>query len=335
MTIITTDLLVNGLRTEFADTYEKVRIKQADSRLSQVMDLSIQATNRNHDFGYFESAPHMEYWRRGDTVPTEAFDSVNWNVVIYEWAKRVPWNKNDRKDDQTQSLMQMARQAGTSAALLPERMFFDLIQAGTDLLPTVPNAPDGVDFFNATNGAGGARFGETGGNIVTQTGVTAPTIMADFYSCIERWLAFQDVGGQPLLAPEVLEAGFLIVHPVEITEAMETAFFQKRQINASAAGGGVAGTNGGSQTNLVQDTSKNVELWGSPRLTDAGDWYIFLKGAPTLPCFFLDREGVIELSSLEGDNNGDHTRSTGEEYIQWESRSGAGVALPFAAIAVV
>jgi hypothetical protein len=86
----------------------------------------------------------------------------------------------------------------------------------------------------------------------------------------------------------------------------------------------------------VQDTSKNVELWGTPRCDqDAGDWYIFLKGAPTQACFFLDREGVIELSSLEGDNNGDHTRSTGKEYIQWESRSGAGVALPYAGIAVV
>ena len=82
------------------------------------------------------------------------------------------------------------------------------------------------------------------------------------------------------------------------------------------------------------DTSKNVELWGTPRLTDTADWYIALKGAPTKPCFFLDREGVIELSSLEGDNNGDHTRSTGEEYIQWETRSGAGVALPYGMIGV-
>lgn len=332
MTIVADNMLVNGLRTEFADTYEKVRIKQADSRLSQVMDLNIQATNRQHDFGYFEAAPHMEFWRRGDTVPTEAMGSVNFNVPIYEWAKRVPWHKNDRKDDQTQTLMQMARQAGTSAALLPERMFFDLLQGGTDLLPTVPNAPDGVSLFSATSGGGGNRFGVSGGNIVTQTGTTATTIQTDFYTAITRFLAFLDKesGGQPLLPAELLEGGFIIIHPIEITEAMDSAFLQKRRITATTAQGGGAG----SMTNLMEDASRTVELWPSPRLTDAGDWYIGLKSAPTLPTFFLDREGVIELSSLEGDNNGDHTRDTGEEYIQWESRSGAGVALPFGFILV-
>jgi len=297
------------------------------------MDLNVQATNRNHDFGYFEASPHMEYWRRGDSVPTEAMGSVNFNVPVYEWAKRVPWNKNDRKDDQTQTLMQMARQAGTSAALLPERFAFDVMQAGTDILPAIPNAPDGVALYNATDGSGAARFGISGGNLFSQTGVTAAAILTDFYGAIQRFKGMLDGKGQPLLAPDILEQGFLIVHPVEITEAMETAFLQKRQIVPTAAGGATS-TISGSQTNLILDTSKNVELWGSSRLSDVSDFYIFLKAAPKQPLFFLDREGVMELSSLEGDNNGDHTRSTGEEYIQWESRSGAGVALPFGTIKV-
>lgn len=330
MTIITANLLINGLRTEFADTYEQVRITQADSRLGQLMDLNVQATNRNHDFGYFEASPHMEYWRRGDSIPTESMGSVQFNVPIYEWAKRVPWNKNDRKDDQTQSLMQMARQAGTSAALLPERFAFDLMQGAVATLPSVPNAPDGVALYSATDGGGGARFGVTGGNLMTTSGVTATGIQTDFYLAIQRWLGMQDGKGQPLLAPDILEQGFLIVHPVEITEAMESAFMQKRQVTATTAEGGGAGA----KTNLVMDASRNVELWGSPRLTNVADWYIFLKGAPKMPLFFLDREGVIELSSLEGDNNGDHTRSTGEEYVQWESRSGGGIALPFGTIKV-
>ena len=159
---IASAVLANGLRTEFADTYEAIRNRQAGGLLASVMDLSVAATNREHDFGYFEAAPHMTYWERHTTVPTDAMDSVTFNVPVYEWARRVPWSKWDRKDDQTQTLMQMARMAGQSSALLPERFFFDLLQGGTATLPAVPLAPDGVGFFSATDGDGGARHPDGG-----------------------------------------------------------------------------------------------------------------------------------------------------------------------------
>ena len=143
-TVIANSVLANGLRTEFADTYSAVMNRQADSRLGMVMDLSVGATNRQHEFAYFEAAPHMEYWARGSTVPTDAMGSVQFTVPVYEWARRVPWSKFDRKDDQTQSLFDMARQAGESAALLPERFFFDLLTATASTLPAIPTAPDGA-----------------------------------------------------------------------------------------------------------------------------------------------------------------------------------------------
>ena len=94
----------------------------------------------------------------------------------------------------------------------------------------------------------------------------------------------------------------------------------------------VGNSNGGSQSNLVSDTAKNVTLWPSARLTDANDWYIFLGNPPKEQTFFLDREGVQEETALMEDNNSDHARATAEESIQWFSRSGAGIALPYGAI---
>ncbi len=328
--IIASELLANGLRTEFADTYEKVRITQADSRLDMVMDLGLGADNREHDFGYMEAAPHMDLWNRGDPIPVDGMDSVSFNVPIYEWGRRVKWLKWDRKDERTGTLVQMARQAGTSAALLPERMFFDLLNNGTATLPATVTAPDGKPFFSITDGKGGQRFGVTGGNQITVAGFTADDIITDFYLAIARFKGMQDGQGQPLFGDEVMEQGFVIIHPVEITEAMETAFLQKRQVSATVAGGGGSG----SQTNLVQDTSKNVTLWGSSRLSDDNDWYVFLKNPPKKATFWLNRQDVMEFTSLEGDNNSDLNRSTAEEYIQWESRSGAGIALPYAAIEI-
>ena len=105
---------------------------------------------------------------------------------------------------------------------------------------------------------------------------------------------------------------------------METAFLQKQQLGD--------GSVGGAKSNIVADTAKRVTLWPSPRLSDANDWYIFLGSPPKEQTFFLDREAVQEETALMEDNNSDLVRRTGEESIQWWSRSGAGIALPYGAI---
>jgi hypothetical protein len=326
-TVIASQVLANGLRTEFADTYSAIQNRQADSRLSLVMDLSIGATNREHEFAYFEAAPHMAQWTRGSSIPEDAFDSVSFTTPVYTWGRRIKWHKEDRKDDQTQSLMDIARMAGQSAALLPERFFFDLLTGGTNTLPAVPNAPDGAAFF-ATTAGGAARFGVTDGNLLTGNGIASvSSIRTDYYNAIEQFKQMQDGKGQPLLSDEVIDSGVVCVHSAADTEAMEEAFLQRRQ-------GEVLGTDAGTTpSNLVQDASRNVTLWGSQRLA-TGDWYVFLRNPAKRATFTLDREGIQEYSSLEGDNNSDHTRNTGEEYVQWERRAGAGIALPYSAIKI-
>ncbi len=325
--VIASALLANGLRTEFADTYLAIQNRQQDSRLAKLMDLGIGATNRRHEFGYFEAAPHMDYWRRGETIPTDSFKSVQWTVPVHTWGRRVPWHKEDRKDDQTSSLFDVARMAGASAALLPERFLFDILTGSTNTLPAVPLAPDGAAMF-ATTAGGANRFGVSSGNLLTGSGVASVSaLLTDYYNAIEQWKQFQDGKGQPLLSAETIDSGVIIVHGAANTEAFEEAFLQKRQ-------GIVKGTDAGTTpSNLVQDASRSVELWGTQRIAD-NDWFVFLKNPPKLATFLLDREGVQEFTSLEGDNNGDRTRDTGEEYVQWERRAGAGVALPIAAIKV-
>jgi hypothetical protein len=326
--VIASELLANGLRAEFNDTYQSVLNRQSDSRLSLVMD-TITADNRRHEFGYFEAAPHLERWVRGESIPTGAFDSVSFEVYVYDFAKRVPWHKHDRADERTGSLYDMARMAGQSAALLEERFFFDVLTSSTDTLPTTPLAPDGGSLFSATNGDGGARFGATNGNLLTGTGIASTsTVIADYYSALEQFAAYQDGQGQPLFPHDIIGSDVLVIHASADTQIMEQSFLQLRQ-------GLVYGSNTAAATpsNIIRDASRNVQLWASPRLA-TGDWYVFLTNAPKKPIFMLDRQGVQEYTSLESDNNGDHTRTTGEEYIQWERRAGAGVALPFGAIKI-
>jgi phage major head subunit gpT-like protein len=321
-------MLAAGLRADFWDTYERVKNRSQDSRLSLVMDLGVTATTREHTFGYFEAAPHLAYWRRGDSIPADAMKNATWTVKNYEFARRIAWSKFDRQDDQTQSLLAVARMTGQSAALMPERFFFDLITGTTSTLPAVPNAPDGAAFF-ATTAGGAARFGATSGNLLTGSGVsTIAQVTADYYAAIEQFLLYQDGQGQPLFSSDMVDAGTVVIHAAADTQIMEQAFKQVRQ-------GTLIGVDAGTTpSNLIQDASRNVTLWASSRLA-TGSWYIFLRETPVKPTFLMNRDSLREYTSMEGDNNSDHTRSTGEEYIQWEVRQGAGIALPYGAIKVL
>ena len=149
-------------------------------------------------------------------------------------------------------------------------------------------------------------------------------------------MGFLDGKGQPLLSPEIIGGETLIIHAAASTQQFEQAFLQER----AGVGMDAAGARGGTvvassaETNLPRDAGRKVTLWGTPRITTATDWYIFLINAPKKATFLLDRQSAQEFSAMEGDNNSDSVRDTGNEYIQFESRSGAGIALPYATITV-
>lgn len=326
-TVISSEALALGLSQEFRDAYSKR--PTADSRLGQILDI-IPATARTKKFAYFESAPYLTYWRRGDTVPTSAFGSVGWTTPVYEFAKAIEWHKNDRKDDQLDSLYEQARTLGQAAAIVDEQLAFDLIEGGTSMLPAAVTAPDGAAFFNATDGGGSARFGVSGGNVVSGSGVASvAAILTDFYAAITRFVRMQDTQGQPLHMPEAVAGGFVVVAPAQLQYVMDQAFFQMRQ-------GIVYGSNtaAAAVTSIVQDASRNVDLWVTPRLSDVDDWYVFLKNPPKKPMYTLDREGLIEQTALEGDNNSDQVRKTGIESIQFEVRKGAGLGPVYGAVQI-
>lgn len=324
-TIIASAILANGLRGEFQGTYENIRNRQADGRTGMLVS-NIAATNRYHTFAYMGAAPHMELWKPGDPVPTDAMESVQFTGDVYNFARRVPWLKWDRKDDQLGTLYSSARKAGESAGLLPERFLFDMLNSATTTLPATMLAPDGAALF-ATTAGGAARFGATSGNLLTGTGIaTAAAVTTDYYRAIVQFGLFQDGKGQPLLSPELIGRGVLVVHALADTEVFEAAFLQKRQ-GRDLSGVGVT------PSNVVMDASRNVELWGSPRLA-TGDWYVALKDSPEKPFAMLDREGVKEFEALEDSNNSDHVRNTGQEYVQWETRQGAVIALPYGIIKI-
>lgn len=320
-TVITSQLLANGIRREFASTYESRRQLLPDSRMGMVLDI-IGATNRIEEFGFIEAAPHVELWQQGDPIPTDGMSDLYQSVKVYDWGRRIRWHKNDRDDERTGSLLKMARMAGASAATLPERLAMDVIGGTTNTLPAVPNAIDGAAMYATTDGNSNDRFGVTDGNLLSGNGVaSASAIKQDYYNAIEQFKLMQDGKSQPRWSDEVVDGGVIVLHAASNTEAFEEAFMQRRQ-------GEVQGTDAGvTPTNLIQDASRDVTLWGTQRLT-GNDWYVFLKRAPDKALFALDRQGVETHQALMEDNNSDDVRSTKLEYVQFDLRMGIGINLP-------
>jgi hypothetical protein len=324
--VIASEVLVAGLRAEFADTYAKLK-RESDARLSLVMDLNIGSTRRYEPYGYFLASPHAAYWKRGTSIPTKGFASVGFQIYNLNWGRRVPWHKDDIDDDQTGTLMDNARATGRSFALLPERFFFDLMQGTTQTLPYVPLAPDGVPMFSAVDGAGLDRFGATGGNVIAGGGVADPgVIRANYYAAISRAKLFQDGEGQPLHDDQAVDGEWVVIYGAHNTEVFEEAFLQKRVGELTAGTDGVA-----TPTNIVHDASRRVRLWGTQRIT-SDDWFAFMVNAPKKPTFLQTRAALEERFATM--DNSDHARNVDEEYIQWKWRGNGGIALPYAAFQI-
>lgn len=322
---VTSALLSGFVQTEFAKTYDK-QIAASSSKLGPLMRMGLPSSRSQETHGYFLSAPHPKRWVRGEDIPSQGFDSVTFNVVNRNWAMGVEWHADDVADDQINKVVDRGRDTGQNFALLPERVFFQLLLNSTDLdlLPAVPNAPDGAALYSATDGGGGARFGVTNGNLLTGSGVaTGGAIRTDLFNGIEQILSFQDTEGQPYWSPEIVDQGITILYGIANSQVFAEAFVQGRtiQVVSPATGGDVAAA----VTNVVLDSGLKVTLWGTPRISD-NDWSMFLNGAPTKAIFEQTRQELETNEQLR--SNSDIARRTKIEGVFWDKRAGYGISLP-------
>lgn len=325
--VISAAVLTAGLRNTFADAYQ-LTTEARISRLGKVMELGVPSDKREEFYAYFETAPYPKRWPRGRNISEKPFDSQDFSVVNYDWGRRISWHENDREDDQTQSLFAQAKSLGRHFATLHERIFFQMILAATnlDLLPAVPNSPDGAAIYSATDGAAAARFGVTGGNIVTGTGVLNPSsIQNDFLNGIERFKQFQDTEGQPLWDEAMLDGGgycliYNVANDANVRRGLKASTYLARDPGGNAA-----------VANIVLEEGVSVELWPTQRVT-TDDLYLFAKGCDHKCVFQQERKALRE--SVAGMDNSDHVRDTKEEYLQYDSRYGYGAFLPYQTVQI-
>jgi len=311
-----------GIRTAVLGTYRRQYEAQTE-RLSQCMDLDFPSDTRSEFYFYWEAAPHLGRWGYGGELPFEGFRGIQFEVSNHRWAKAISWQADDEADDQTRDLINQARGLGQSAATLDERIFFQIINgtADNELLPTVPNAPDGTAVYNA---ADAVRFGVTDGNLVED--IAAPTTAAgcrsNYHGVIGRFADFQDTKGQPHFDPGVVEGPLVWIGNTAQSGAILGAFMREERVADSSAG----------VSDEIRGAGRTVIPWITQRAT-ADEANCFLTNAPVKAVFSQLREPLAEVAAT--DANSDRARESDENYIRFKMRKGFGAALPLATCKVV
>jgi hypothetical protein len=326
--------LHGAIRTEFVTAYKK-SYDGLKSRMGNLMNFDLPTDKRQEIYAYFESAPYPRHWRRGQDASFDTFEAVNWTVYNRDWVSGVNWHEDDEQDDMTRSLVDRARDAGANFGIMDERIFFQILLGSTDadLLPSIPNAPDGVDLFNATDGASAARFGISGGNIVTgQTLNTAQGLRSAVFAAIVRMAGFKDTKSQPLWDPSMLDKGFTLILPLSLEQTAREAFLQSRTLQVHAGTSTTDTTAAAAVSNIILESGLKIEFFTTQRLTSASAVYLFAHGSQHKALFTLNRQGLRETPY--GRENSDSGRMRKEKGIIWDSRRGYGVFLPYQCIQI-
>lgn len=318
--------LAAALKTEATGTYRRLYDARKEV-LSQVMKVGIPSDKRLERYMFWESAPHIVRWPRGEAKRYKGFASILFEVENFEYARAISWRRIDREDDLSNSLVERARDLGQSIGLLEERIFFQILQSTTDadLLAAIPTAPDGKAVHHANGIASTNRFGVSGGNAVASgdsAGAdTAAHVRSDYYAARIRTAQFQDTEGQPLHNPSVVDGAAVVIYAADKVEIFQQAFIQERIQGTAAA-----------PSNVILEAGLAPTLWTTQRVSTSTDWWMFLTGSEHRSVFSQNREGIRTVMATA--ENSDHSRETGEESIHFETRLGFGCMTPYVSVAV-
>jgi len=319
-------LLTPGLRAEFARVYSESYLEEGAD--VDAIVATVPSDKIKEIFGYPESAPYPVRWDRGNLIGSKSFKSIQNTIINRNWGRRIYIHSDDVGDEQTGQAWNQVRELGRNWGSLRSRIFSQYIQNATDndLLPTVPNSADGSALYISTT-----RFGVSGGNIVTQSGsTTVQQLINDLFDVKRRYIDFQNTETQPLLDPGIIQNKGLHIF---YGSSMNQLFEQGLKAAVVAIGANTTTSNAG-VSNLVMATGYPITVTATQRITNTA-FYTFIKGLPTekRPLTRLVREG---FSEAQGNwETSDHTRDTGELYVQFRSREGWGSMVPYATVKVV
>ncbi len=306
--------LAMGIRNNFVDTWKPQYdgIMEALGGLVEV----VPSDKIEEKYAAFETAPFPRRLDRGDGRRAKGFNSYQYTIENLDWDSVVGWHANDAADDQTNSQLRRARDAGTNFATLHERVVFQILNgsADADLLPNIPLDPYGDALFVTTH-----KFGS---NLLAGAGTggavgTAEEVRTDLYKAIAAARNHVDTEGQPLIPNSLINQSVTILAGADFEQEFRKAFEQSRTIETTA---------GGATTNIIMDSGLKIRLFLTQRIPN-NDWFVNFDGTSTKPIVIQERQGLREITALM--TNDAEAKRTKEEGVFWDARYGYGLNPPY------
>lgn len=314
-------LLTQGIKNNFGYAYQS----EYATIMNEINEVIAETTSDKISelYGAMQSALHPVRWLPETIIPSKGILSVQYRVQNRDFGRRVYLPRN-YTDEQTGTVMSIARGLGSNWVLLPERIFFQYITNSTDndLLLSVPTSVDGSALYVSTT-----RFGSSSGNIVSQTSTaTVQAIITDYFSIVRRYAEFQDTEGQPYWGNAAKRYGLSMFYGTSLTLVMEQA--AKQLVTALAAS---TATSNAGISNTILASGIQTKWVDTQRITDSS-YYTFLRNVPNekRPLVRQVRKGTVE--AVGNYSTSDMSRDTGEEYVQFDSREGWGSFYPISTI---
>ena len=327
--VSTSDDLFRDVQATFLETYQDVIGRNA--KLGNAMALGMPSNKRKEFYGYFESPPTIDRIDRGESITEDSFKAISYSVENLTWGKAIGFHEDDLEDIQLGDLRQVARGLAKRAAVLPEQVFFQILQGSSNasLLKAIPTAPDGASLYSATAG-GTDRFGVSGGNIVSGTGVaTGIAIRNDFWGAVEQAMQFQDTEGEPLLEDGIVDGGVTVVFNAANLEAYMEAFIQTR---SATLGASLTPFSNAAVTNTVlEGYNGGVTLWPTQRITD-NDAYLFFNDIGPKAVFEQVRQPPRLIDETR--ENSERARRYRIMATLLDMRAGYGVNVPYGTVKI-
>jgi len=319
---VNTESLKAGVINELMETWRQqfpVYEKQQEVLMRQLKYTNI----RNASYPFKESLPFVKLWNYGMPRQYQTFKDrvLTMNIVPYDLT--IPWSGWDEEDDQLGDMRTHVQMAVKRFLMLPDVLASEYFNGTADLNPSLLTAYDGVSLFSATDGDGAARFGATGGNIITGSGLTVSGIVQDFASVQQRIMAFVDpTAGKPIFSEEdVAYKNLFVIAPKEANQVFQKAS-QSEFIK-------IDNTSNTAESNYIKGT---FEYSLNQYLTDTVDWYVVMRHSYFKPFAY---RGPKDVRTIAADMmNSDKAREYNENALYSDVRTRLGPFFPACIIKV-
>lgn len=277
--------LVAGIQEDLSATWKR-EMPNFERVLAPLVKKLPYTSIRNATYVWKDSLPFPSLWEYGKSRVYKMLQDRQLKLSKVNYELTIPWSKFDEEDDQLGDMKSHILLGVKGYGRLPMKLVSEYFNSVAVLNPSLNLCYDGVNLFSDVDGDGNARFGVSGGNILTGTGATVAGVLHDMARAQQRYLSMVDpTAGLPIFDEEAVSYEKMIaIIPNSLNEVFQKA--------TKAENIRISNDNNTSETNYLKGT---FQYRINPYLTDTSDWYVVVDDPFWKPFIYVAPKSIESI----------------------------------------